>query len=66
MTTETPCRGCRTEAKRDAQKAAEAAMEEYFGEPVTEEDLRDWSLWGCTCDPADLADAMAFMSLVTR
>jgi hypothetical protein len=50
---DTRCHSCKVEA---AVLNGTASMQ----------DRHHWSLWGCTCDPADEAEAVAWMDRVTR
>jgi hypothetical protein len=52
-TTTTKCHSCQVEASVLAGTASR-------------EDRNHWSLWGCTCDPADEAAAVEHMDRVTR
>lgn len=36
------------------------------GETLTQQERNHWSLWGCTCEPKDEANAIEWMDLVTR
>lgn len=48
------CKSCEVQAKREA------------GEPVTQQELNHWMLWGCTCSEAAAEEAQAHMDRMTR
>lgn len=52
---ETKCLSCQAEATWKAT-----------GEWASDQARKHWSMFGCTCDPADEANAVAFVKLVTR
>lgn len=52
--TNSECTSCQTDRKREN------------GEEVTQQELQNWMLWGCTCSEEDSRDAQEWMERVTQ